>query len=331
VPDQVVVSRPYPDSNVGSNLSSLAGAAWLARATGRRLVVDWRGLRQVGDRSLNYFSEFFATPPALLGVRTSYAPVEGLDYEQGALDARWPSPGEAREIGVRGGDDAAVLVLQPYHGLDRLHPGPEAERFRILRAFYRSIGPSRSIAAAVDQWSASHLDGAFVVGVNVRTGNGRYFGKGERYASRVDISIFGDRRRFLRRVERACRRCAARLPKPLQDSFVVFYATDSAEMSESLAALPHSVTRRRVFPPPGAGDLYRFEGRDYTDRDSIEDTLADMFLLARCDALVYNSSLFNQYARVVNGCFSGNQIHLESLFARARARRLLARVRRPRA
>jgi hypothetical protein len=26
-----VVSRPFPDSNVGSNLSSLAGAAWLAQ------------------------------------------------------------------------------------------------------------------------------------------------------------------------------------------------------------------------------------------------------------------------------------------------------------
>jgi hypothetical protein len=44
-----VVNRPYPDSNVGSNLSSLAGALYVARALGRELVVDWRGLRQLRD------------------------------------------------------------------------------------------------------------------------------------------------------------------------------------------------------------------------------------------------------------------------------------------
>ncbi len=37
-----VVSRPFPDSNVGSNLASLAGALWLARTAvtggGRRLA-----------------------------------------------------------------------------------------------------------------------------------------------------------------------------------------------------------------------------------------------------------------------------------------------------
>jgi hypothetical protein len=60
------------------------------------------------------------------------------------------------------------------------------------------------------------------------------------------------------------------------------------------------------------------------------DTLADMFLLARCDALVYNSSLFNQYARILTGNFSGNQTHLESLFLRSRLRLLAGAARRRR-
>ena len=315
-----VVSRPYRDSNVGSNLSSLAGAAWLARRLSRDLVVDWRGQSQLQDESLNYFSEFFATSGELVGVRTHYAPVDGLDYEAAEADAAWLSPGEARAASA--GESTQYLVLQPYHGLDRLHPGAESERFRLLRDFYREIRPAARIEEEVARWAVDHLDGAFVVGVNVRTGNGRYFARGMRYAARVDVSVFENRERFLRVLERTCRRCARRLPRPLRDDFRVFYATDSEPMSQLLAGLPNAVTRRRVFPPPGAGDLYAFADDPYGDRAAVEDTLADMFLLARCDALVYNSSLFNQYARVVTGWFSGNHIHFETQFARGRARQL---------
>jgi hypothetical protein len=184
------------------------------------------------------------------------------------------------------------------------------------------------VRTAVDSWARAHLGGAFVVGVNVRTGNGQYFAKGQPYHGRVDIGIFSDRDAFLARLERACRRCAARLPRPLRDDFVVFYATDSAEMAESLARLPNAVTRRRRWPPAGSGDLYAFDEADYDDRNAVVDTLADMFLLARCDALVYNSSMFNQYARVLNGWFSGNHVHIESTYLRHRVRYTLWRARR---
>jgi hypothetical protein len=81
--------------------------------------------------------------------------------------------------------------------------------------------------------------------------------------------------------------------------------------------LPRAKTRRTLFPPPGAGDLYSFAD-DGSDRRAVIDTLADMFLLARCDALVYNTSVFNQYARVVTGCFGGNLVHLETQFLQRR-------------
>ena len=88
------------------------------------------------------------------------------------------------------------------------------------------------------------------------------------------------------------------------------------------------MTRRTAFPPPGTGDLYRFEGDAHSDRAAIVDTLADMFLLARCDALVYNNSLFNQYARVSTGNFSGNQVHFETMFISKKVELAAARVRR---
>jgi hypothetical protein len=318
-----VVTRPYRTSNVGSNLASLAGALWLAQRLERPLVVDWRGLTQLNDESLNYFTEFFDAPDEILGVPVLYAP----DADVPSYGEHWTEPGEAQRLGASGRAAAPdVVALQTYHGPDRLMPGGEAERIRFLRSFYRQIRPARVIEQRIDAWSAEHLDGAFVVGVNVRTGNGHYFQKGMEYAGRVDVSVFAEGERFLRVLDRACRARLRRLPKPFRDSVRVFYATDSEQMSELLARLPNSVTRRRVFPPPGTGDTFRFAGDEYGDRDSIVDTLADMFLLARCDALVYNSSLFNQYARTVTACFGGNQAHIETLFLRGRLRQLARSV-----
>jgi hypothetical protein len=325
---EYVVSRPYPDSNVGSNLSSLAGALWLARRLGRDLVVDWRGMRQLNDPALNYFTEFFACPAELLGTRVHYAPVE-LDYQDGSDQAVWPGPHAAARMGTEQPDDLPrAVVLQPYHGLDRLHPGPEAERFRLLRALFRHVAPGPAVAAAIDAFSAESLDdAAFVIGVNVRTGNGHYFQRGMAYENRVDVRLFDEPEAFVRLLARACRARTRMLPPELRDAFRIFYATDSAAMSSILGRLPNSVTRRQIFPPAGEGDLYAFADEPHRDRDAIVDTLADMFLLARCDALVWNFSLFNQFARVSTGYFGGNHVHFESLQWARRARHAAGRLR----
>jgi hypothetical protein len=327
-PWEYVVTRPFPGSNVGSNLSSLVGALYLARKYSRTLIVDWRGLSQLDDQNTNYFTEFFEAPAAFGGTRMRYAPVPGIDYGETSPDATWLSSNDAGAAASWERANASSVVLQEYHGLDRVHPGPEAERFRLLRAFYRELAPVPGLAERVEAWAAEHLDAPFVVGLNVRTGNGHYFGRGEPYHGRIDVRLFDHRARFLRALERGCRSRLRGLPRHLRNRFQIFYATDSQPMSETLAELPHAVTRRKTFPPPGTGDTYRFDDGRETSRRSIEDTIADMFLLARCDALVYNSSMFNQYARVVTGCFGGNQVHLESLFVRGRARELANAARR---
>jgi hypothetical protein len=308
-----VVSRPYTDSNIGSNLSSLAGALWLARRLGRELIVDWRGMSQLHDKRVNYFPEFFEAPDAMLGVRVHYAPVDGAQY----VNVKRIGGGEAAAIGGQGEDPPDdYLVLEMYHGPDRIVVATEAERFALLRSFYRAVQPGPEVAGAIDEWS-HELDAPFVVGVNVRTGNGRYFGEGQEYAGRVNVGVFEDEERFLRVIRRACAARTRRLPRSLQRAPTVFFATDSEPMSRLLSRLPKAKTRRTIFPPPGTGDLYSFAD-DGSDRRAVIDTLADMFLLARCDALVYNTSVFNQYARVVTGCFGGNMVHLETRFFRRR-------------
>jgi Nodulation protein Z (NodZ) len=318
-----VVTRPFPGSNVGSNLASLAGALYLAHRLDRTLVVDWRGLTQLADPSVNYFSAFFETPAELTGVPVLYTPAVDVDYDSAA----WISPDEAAALARSQADAPPVVVLQSYHGPDRLHPGPEAARLALLRAFYREVALAPPLAAATEAWAREHLGAPFAVAVNVRTGNGRYFAAGDHYHGRVDVSVFENRNRFVRVLERACRSRLRGLPRAVRDDFQVFYATDSAEMSELLARLPNAVTQRHLFPPRGAGDTYRDEHAEDTNRRSIEATLADMFLLARCDALVYNNSMFNQYARVVTGFYSGNMVHFESLFLRGRARGLASLLR----
>jgi hypothetical protein len=320
----LVVTRPFPESNVGSNLASLAGALYLAHRLERPLVVDWRGMTQLADPRINYFSAFFSTPSELAGVPISYAPVHGVDYDGGA----WLSPDEAAALARATRDAPPIVVLQPYHGLDRLHPGPEAARLTRLRAFYRELAPTPALAAETEAWACRDLTAPFVVAVNVRTGNGHYFAAGNAYHRRVDVSVFNDRARFLRVLERAVRSRLAHLPRSLRDAFQVFYATDSAEMSELLARLPNAVTRRATFPPPGTGDTYRDVDAEDVNRRSVAATVGDMFLLARCDALVYNNSLFNQYARVVTGFYGGNLVHFERLFLRGRVRAVAVTARR---
>lgn len=321
-----VVTRPYPQSNVGSNLASLAGAILLARKLDRSLVVDWRGMAQLQDKSVNYFTEFFETPSTLLGVPASYAQPGDDEY----ADAPWLSADEAAAA-VQGRHElegAEFVVLQQYHGPDRLMRAPESERFAYLRRFYGEVHPAAELRKTIDDWADEHLGGRFVVGVNIRTGNGAYFRRGQRYVGRVDLGVLQDEARLVRMLDRAVQRMVRRLPRPVRAAWVTFYATDSEAMSQALSALPGSVTRRRTYPPPETGDLHAFDGLPTQDRASVVDTLADMFLLARCDALIYNNSTFNQYARVLNGNFGGNLVHVDSLFLGRRVRMLGAGARR---
>ncbi len=314
-----VVTRPFPESNIGSNLASLAGALLLASRIRRELIVDWRGLKQLRDPNVNYFTEFFEHPPTLLGTPVSYAPLPDASYDPESPEARWLTPNEAGSLSMDPREEAErYLVVQGYHGPDRMYFATEGERLAYLRTFYRALAPGPVVREAAEGWAAEHLEGSFVVGVNVRTGNGHYFAKTQQYAGRVNVSLFDDPDRFLQLVARACRARLRRAPREWRENAKIFYATDSSSMSELLARLPNATTRRRVFPPPGTGDTFRFEGNDYSDRDSIVDTLVDMFLLARCDALVYNTSVFNRYARVVTGGYSGNQVHFEGLLLRNR-------------
>jgi hypothetical protein len=323
-----VVTRPYAGSGVGSNLGSLAGALWFARLLERTLVVDWRAMAQLRDPDVNFFSLAFDTPAELLGTPVLYAPApEAGDYAPDS-GAAWLSPNEAAAIAAgRAAPPETTIVLEPYHGLNRLHPGPDPERFKTQREIYRAFALAPELERKARAWWDETYGGSFVVGVNVRHGNGAHFGKGMPYEARLDMSVFDDLDRFRATIERACRQRARALPPSLREALAVFYATDSGLVASALAQLPRAASRRLHYPPPGSGDEHKFDRAGYSDRDGVTDSVIDMFLLARCDALVYNNTMFNEYARVATGLFGGGEVHLESLFTRLRVRRLATRMR----
>lgn len=310
-----VVTRPHPGSGIGSNLASLAGALWFARQLNRSVIVDWRGSAFLKDQALNYFTEFFECPDVIQGVPVRYAPCAELP--EPAEDTPEFGVTSARNLLAQGGSTPPFIRLKDYHGLERLDPkSTEWHQFLRMRDFYGFITPRDFVQREINRFAAEHMTDAFMIGVNLASGNGE-FDRGQVYAGRVDIDIFSKDRVFLRKVERARALAVRGLPRAFRDHVKIFFATDSYPMHHLLKQLPRSVTRRTVFPPPGVGRVYcDYHDPGYTDRDAIVDAIVDMFLLARCDALIRNGSVFNAYAQTVTNYFSGNNRHIETLYAR---------------
>ena len=301
-------------SGMGSNLASLAGAVWYARQLGRELIVDWRGLECMKDKAANFFTEFYETPTEIQGVRVHYAPC--VELPEPAAQFGEVAVGDARAL-LKADHHATHVVLADFHGFERLDAKGDARaQFWRLQDFYRYIRPLQFVQDEIDRFAEQHFHGTFVVALNLAGGNGE-FAKGQPYAGRVDTDIFSQERQFLSKVQRAYGLALGGLPRYLRQGARMFFATDSKAMHDLLSKLPNSVTRRTVFPPPGVGRYFSgYSDPSYTDRDSIVDSLTDMFLLARCQALIRNGTAFNLYAQTVTNYYNGNCRHLESLYAR---------------
>ena len=318
-----VVTRPHPGSGIGSNLVSLAGVIWYAQQLNRGVIVDWRGSAFLKDQSANYFTEFFETPSSIQGVPILYAPTPELTDDALVVDLA-----VARSY-LSGTSAPPVFVIRDYHGPERLDlKSGEEKQFARLREFYTFITPRPFVQQEIDRFAAQHFADTFVIGVNLSSGNGE-FDKGQIYYGRVDLDIFSKDAAFLRKVERARALALKGVPRASRDRAKIFFATDAYKMHALLSRLPNTVTRRSVFPPPGVGRVYcDYNDPGYTDRDAVVDAITDMFLLARCQALIGNFSVFNQYAVTVTNRFNGNVRQIETLYAKYWLRALSGKLKR---
>jgi Nodulation protein Z (NodZ) len=328
VEQRFVVTRPFPGSGIGSNLASMAGAVWLAGRLGRELVVDWRATDFLQDKSINLFTEYLDPVEAIQGVRVRYADRGDPGWSEEREGVRFLDPTEVGRVLADGADDR-FLVITPYHAYERIEAGGDPlERFRRLRDFYSYIQPCERLRREIDEFAAkAGLDGAFVVAANIATGNGDYR-KGTTAYGRVKVELFDHERRFLRMVSLGRSLAIRRLPPYMRERALTFIATDDANMRELLMQLPNAVTRRTVFPPPGAGRSFAdYDVPGYTDRDAFADIVCDHFLLARCHAIVRNPSMFSTYALVTTTFYNGNIRNVETLYPKHLSAALARRAR----
>jgi Nodulation protein Z (NodZ) len=327
VAERFVVTRPFPGSGIGSNLVSLAGAVWLAGRLHRDVVVDWRNSDFLLDKSLNLFTEFLEPVDEIQGVAVRYA--EGpQEWDADGDSVRLLDPPDVAGV-LSGGSDERYLVLTRYHAYERIEAGGDPlERFRRLRDFYRSIRPREAVRRKIEAFAAeARLDDSFAVAVNIATGNGDYR-KGTAAYGRVKIELFDHQERFLRMLSFARAGALRRLPAFLRERALTFVATDDGRMRELLMRLPNAVTRRSVFPPPGAGRSYAdYEIPGYTDRDAFTDIVCDHFLLARCNAIIRNPSMFSTYALVSTDYYDGNLRNVETMYPAYLAKAVIRRAR----
>jgi hypothetical protein len=311
-----VVADPGQRPGIGSRLLGLGQAVWLARELGRAVIVDWRRTLFLDDQSRNYFTEFFEHVPRICGVPMHYAPSRqtrtygwAVKHKQPRVDAALSAqlaadPASAPRYLVVG---RAHVKLEPFAAYE------EAQYAAFLEEVYRHIVPRPELVREVDEWYDANLRGHFVVGVNVATGNG-LFAPGGRYPGRVNIGMWDDPGRFLDVIEEGFARSTRPLPESTRRTAKIFVATDSGEMSELLCRLDPTVTRRKVFPPPGAGRHFTgWPELDYSARRAAADVLIDMLLLARCDALIMTRTRFPSYALVSTRHFNGNVLKIEDL------------------
>jgi hypothetical protein len=288
----VVVTRKR--TGIGSDLVSVVGAIAYAALTDRDLVIDWRDSRYVADPKINMFGELFIAPRAFddVGVvlasatfsdKTLPGPVRQVTSKSESFEAfHAEMECEARPVAE------SVVITRPMH-----HLPDTADQKRWLSA----IKPAARIAAAIDGFYNAHMQGHPVVGIHIRHGNGEALGSGRddliqrSVDDLVDLSI------------------AEFAEMDLPEDTRYFVCTDSQELRDAFNARVMNVISydSRI----GSAKSGPIHTSDY-GLQGAEDAVAEMWLLARCDRLIYTPSWFSHYARIV-GEFSAEPVNLDTV------------------
>lgn len=310
---RVVVSKKV--GGLGACLVTLFRAWQYARRTGRVLVVDWRASLYADDPRVNAFDRLFANRDEIAGVpivtgervaALAYAePVfppgwtaarlHGFPdryYTAAALDGVDPERLGSRRAQFRlclDGDDLPHPTVVLHHGLRSPDPvdldGDHFPRVdaAAARRFLADLEPIAEVRVAAARFAGERLARRPVVGLHVRHGNGELE---ERAAGAFTARLNRDPAALLDAYRTALAAAAGR-----DAPATLFLATDSGEVQERFAAaFPNLVVYPKQMPPPGRGALHAQAGQS-----GGHEALAEMWLLAGCDALVHNDSCFTFY------------------------------------
>ena len=267
-------------TGLGSDMATLVGAWDYAKQTSRTLVIDWRNSRYLSDRLVNAFPRLFQQLDRVNGVNIiSDDSVSERSYPEPVLTLY--SVGRAKYLDLLSPEtdiQAATLLNRiPMHVFPSL---------RMQREFLTALRLHDSVQRKFAEFNQSEFAGATVIGVHFRHGNGEALG----------IRHNAGLKESCRKIALSCRQLSRQFGNPRIRPPRIFVSTDSQEAEECLRSmLSNVVTRPKKFRKAGAGPLHvRALGLA-----NAQDALIEMFLLARCNALVYSNSWFSYYARTI--------------------------------
>jgi hypothetical protein len=309
-------------AGMGNRMLALLSSMLYARASGRRLIVDWSDHAYSSDRT-NVFHRLFACPdaepPLPIPVTDSVTPViwrGHLDLTANLMIRKF-DPGQHSGLTVHRkfsvdlsrtdhSEEVAVVwsFTHQFKAVRRHFHGPLAEfaglsDMAIARRMLRdSLRPLPSIMSRVDVFDRQYLDGREpIVGLHIR---------------------YSDRKTPLP----AFRRCVNRI-RSLHPDCPIFLATDNARVLDEFANVYGSV----ISTPKWYPDCGRRMHGNKSCADKLEagiEALVDMYLLARCDYLVFSSnSTFGVISSLVTEASPAHVIDVERRNLVLRAKRSL--------
>ena len=181
-----VIAR-HCNGGIGDHLSCLIGSWWLAKRTGRTLVIDWRGSRFNPDSSLqeNCFRQFFNVEQDLAGVTTiADSSVSEIDYPAPLWPTKWTtatlrSPKHQKHTAeeISAVNHLVTSTTDPTEPTVAINqwvepPPPRAA----VMALFEGLRPTESITRDADMFWNKSIGSEPAIGIHLRHGNGENVG-----------------------------------------------------------------------------------------------------------------------------------------------------------
>ncbi len=278
------VAKRQPTTGQGELLTLLMAAWWYAKKTGRRLVIDWRGMWWArGKNGRNTFTEFFKNRDEIAGVPIVLC---GVNHKHEYVDAIPLRFGRGEGVcAVADGVDCKYDAVVFNHGQSIMAVPPAvADR----REFMQALEPCDAVLEEVAKYDHHFNQAHPVVGVHFRHGNGEDIGKNRRELWPLNQNIVAHD--FAREV-------AALGFK----NHTTLICTDYVPAREAmLKVLPGAFFYDKWLPPIGEGVVHSFHPTFEPDGHVIGvEALAEYIVLSKCDAMVYTDSLMTIHTRYI--------------------------------
>jgi hypothetical protein len=278
-------------TGIGSDLASAAGGYALAVRTGRDLVIDWRESLYLREPD-NLFGRLFDVPEQI-GPCRIVVPEHDVEPDLSGRTVRFGKH-DAHDLDEELRHSGPSLA---HHSLitSTIH---DSRHWRLQQTFLAALTPKPHVVDRIESFWTDAMRGRVVAGIHIRDGNGEnlLFNRSEFFRRGLG-HVFASVRQFLDAAD----------PRPDR----ILICSDSRLVRERCRSEFGNVAWfGSDIGEPG-------EGRIHTSARGIrgaEEAVIEMWLLARCDFLLFNPSWFSYYAQSL-GQFRAPPLNLDGVSA----------------